>query len=334
MAKSLSDSHLDRKNILNNSVALKYIEKEIGFPGIKLEGQIRYTTKQVAQLFDVEVRTIERYLSEYSDELRDSGYEVISGARLKQLKDKFGTDMDVGTKTTILGLFTFKSVLNLGMLLGESERARLLRKLILNIVIDVISKKTGGSTKYINQRDESYLLSLYAGENYRKEFIESLKNYVDMGNYKYAIYTNKIYMSIFKEHAQEYKQILSLKKEEKVRNTFYSEVLTTISMYETGLADRIKRKSEEVKRKLETNEVDAIFEEFERDPAWKPQIESVRIKMASRDYGLRSVIHPELEDYITPLDTEEFERFLGEKSMELAKRIDKYKEVFKRLKDK
>ena len=34
-------------------------------------------------------------------------------------------------------------------------------------------------------------------ENYRKEFIEALKRYVDMGgNIKYLIYTNKIYYSI------------------------------------------------------------------------------------------------------------------------------------------
>jgi hypothetical protein len=155
-----------------------------------------------------------------------------------------------------------------------------------------------------------------------------------MGNYKYAIYTNKIYKSIFKEHAQDYKQILSLKKDDKVKDTFYSEILTTISMYETGLADRVNKKSAKLGRKISTTELDELFSELEIDPIWKPQIEVVRRKMASRDYGLRSIVHPELEDYITPLDTEEFEKFLGEKSMDLAKRIEKYQGVFKRLKDK
>lgn len=334
MSKLLPDSQLDRKNILNNVVALKYLEQEVGFPGFKFENETRYTSKQVAQLFDVEVRTIKQYLADYKNEIYENGYEIISGERLKKIKSQFGSEINITTKTTILGLFNFKSVLNIGMLLVESERARLLRKLILNIVIDVISKKSGGSTKYINQRDETYLISLYAGENYRKEFIEALKKHLEMGNYKYAIYTSKIYKSIFKERAQEYKQLLSLKKDEDVRDTFYSEVLTTISMYEAGLADRISKKATKFKRKLTTNEVDEIFSNLEQDPIWKPQIESVRRKMASRDYGLRSVTHPELKDYIMPLDTEDFERFLGEKSMELAKRIEKYKEVFKRLKDK
>ena len=36
----------------------------------------------------------------------------------------------------------------------ESERAGLLRKAMLDIVIDTINQRTGGATKYINQRDE------------------------------------------------------------------------------------------------------------------------------------------------------------------------------------
>jgi len=42
-----------------------------------------------------------------------------------------GTDIDVGTKTTILGLFTFRAVLNLAMLLTESEKAKAIRNRIL-----------------------------------------------------------------------------------------------------------------------------------------------------------------------------------------------------------
>jgi hypothetical protein len=37
------------------------------------------------------------------------------------------------------------------MLLTESEKAKVLRNMILDIVIDVINQKTGGATKYINQ---------------------------------------------------------------------------------------------------------------------------------------------------------------------------------------
>ena len=44
------------------------------------------------------------------------------------------------------------------MLLVESENARVLRQMILDIVIDVVNQKTGGATKYINQRIEISLV--------------------------------------------------------------------------------------------------------------------------------------------------------------------------------
>jgi hypothetical protein len=335
MIKKLPDSLVERKNILNNPFAIEHIQKEIGIRGIKFEDKYIITSKQVALFFEIDEKTIDRYLSgKFRSELKQNGYEVLHGKRLQDFKQQFGKDIDVPTKTTRLGIFTFKSVINLAMLLVESEKARVLRGLILDIVIDVVSMKAGGNTKYINQRDDSYLITLYVGENYRKNFIDALKQYIDMGNFKYAIYTNKIYKSIFKEHAQEYRAILNLTKTEDVRDTMYSEILTTISMYETGLAHEMKKKSDELERKLTPIEVDQLFDSFEQNPTWVPQIEMARMKMASRDYGLRSVIHPELVDYINPLDTADFERFLGEKSKELAKRIEEYQDVFKRLKDK
>jgi hypothetical protein len=334
MKQELSNSSIDRKNILNNPYALDHIKHEVGLKGFSFGGEYYFTTRQVASFFEVELRTVERYLSDYGDEIRSNGYEVIGGKKLQEFKEHFGTDINVGTKTTVLGLFSFKAFLNLGMLLVESEKARILRGLILDIVIDVISAKAGGTTKYVNQRDEAYLISLYAGENYRKDFIKALKDCVEMGNFKYPIYTNKVYKSIFKEHAGEYREILSLTNKENVRDTMYSEVLTTISMYETGLANRIEERAKALNRKLLPDEVDLLFDEFEKDPTWKPQIDMARMRMASRDYGLRSVTHPELVDYINPLDATEFERFLGRKSAELAERIEEYQEVFKRLKDR
>lgn len=331
----LASSVLDRKNILNNPFAVEIVQKEVGIQGHKFEDQYRYTLEQVARFFEVDLRTIRRYVAKYGKELTQNGYEILTGDRLSSFKNQFGSDIDVTTKTTVLGIFTFKTFLNIGMLLRESEKARILRGLILNIVIDVVSKKAGGSTKYINQRDDDYLISLYIGENYRKEFIEALTRYVSAGgNIKYLTYTNKIYTSIFKEKANEYKRILDLTKDDNVRDTMYAEVLTIIASYETGLAHEIKKRSEELKRRLTEDEVNLLFIEFENNPIWKPQIEVVRIKMSSRDNAFRGVIHPELINYIQPLNTAEFERFLGKKSKELVKRIKENKDVFKRLKDK
>ncbi len=79
----------------------------------------------------------------------------------KAIIEQFGDEMDFITKTTTLGIFDFRAFLNIAMLLTESERARVLRQTILDIVIDTINQRTGGSTKYINQRDEDFILAYF-----------------------------------------------------------------------------------------------------------------------------------------------------------------------------
>lgn len=102
-----------------------------------------------------------------------------------------------------------------------------------------------------------------------------------MGNAKYGIYTDKIYQSIFREKAKEYKQVLNLSTKDRVRDPFYSEVLTLISSYECGLADMIKQQSEQLGRKLNNWELSDLFVAFESLPLWKPLIVQARTKMAS-----------------------------------------------------
>ncbi len=53
---------------------------------------------------------------------------------------------------------------------------------MLDIVIDFINQKAGGATKYINQRDSDFIGAFLQEENYRKEFTDALRDYVDMGN--------------------------------------------------------------------------------------------------------------------------------------------------------
>jgi propionyl-CoA carboxylase beta chain len=94
------------------------------------------------------------------------------------------------------------------MLLTESEKAKALRSKILDNVIDTLNKKLGGSTKFINQREEDFLIAMAREPVYRKEFTGALDKYLDMGNYKYAVYTDAIYKAIFLEKSSEYKMIL------------------------------------------------------------------------------------------------------------------------------
>ena len=315
MSKDLTTSQIDRQNILNNPYALSEIEKAAGIRGIPFDGKVVMLKDQVAAFFEVTPRTIDNYLLKNEEELTNNGYEVLKGKRLKafmlEIDHAFADETVFVNKSMVrkIGVFDFRAFLNLAMLMKESERAGLLRKVILDIVIDTINKRTGGGTKYINQRDEDFIHSAFAEGDYRKPFTDALKDCIDMGNFKYSIYTHKIYVSIFKEQASEYRSILRLENREKIRDTLYSEVLDLIAAYECGFADNLRRAYEEKGCKLSALEVDALFVHFESQAHWKPLIEKARVKMASRDLGFRDALHMELQNYITPLRREEFDRF-------------------------
>lgn len=337
MNKDLTTSSIDRQNILNNKFAIEEISKALGIKGIFFENEIKFIKEQITSFYGVDSRTIERYLEKDLRELSQNGYEVLSGSRLKSFKlelSKFGDRNFQIANIPQMGIFNFRAFLNIGMLLSESERARILRSSILDIVIDTINAKTGGSTKYINQRDEDFILTYMRGEDYRKEFTDALRDYVDMGKIKYAIYTDKIYQSIFKENSQEYRQILRLHSKEKVRDTMYSEILLLISGFEFGFAEDLRNEFNRLGRKLTPSEVDKLYSEFEGRQLWVPQLVDARTKMASRDLGFRESLHIRLKDYIGAVPPEDFERFLGEKSMDLYKRLQEMEDVFKRLKDR
>ena len=331
--KDLTTSNIERQNVLNNSYALENIQQYVGLPSIEFEGEYWLTKQMVAEFFEVEERTIERYLEKYSDELKHNGYILMRGKRLKDIKLQFAPVIGVGSKTTQLSLFNFRSFLNLAMLLVESEKARLLRSKILDIVIDTINKRTGGNTKYINKRDTDYLATAIKEPKYRKEFTDALNKYVNMGNYKYAVYTDKIYQAIFKEKAKEYKQILKLKEKENLRETLYVEVLDLIASFEVGLAYDIKNESEKLNRKLYPWEVDVIFNTFAKHPLHSPLVDKARIKMASRDLHFRDAFHKKLELYIKAVSKEDFDHLIGEQSMDFDKQLEQAKDIFKRLKE-
>lgn len=81
------------------------------------------------------------------------------------------------------------------MLLTNSDVAKEMRGVMIDITMDTIAKKTGGHTKYINQRDKDYLNKAYIEEAERKKFTDALKEYVGVGQYKYAYFTDLLYKS-------------------------------------------------------------------------------------------------------------------------------------------
>ena len=292
MKKDLTQSSIERQNILNNRFAIENIAKILDIEGILFEGEYRLTKQMVANFYKVDISTIDRYLSNYAEELKHNGYILSKGKQLKEFKLQFGHLINEASKITQIGLFNFRSFLNIGMLLTNSEKAKEVRSLILDIVIGSINEKVGGGTKYINRRDVNYLPAAIAEENYRKTFTNAIRNFVSgHQNYKYAQATDLIYKAIFKENAKEYRDILKLDTKDNV-----------------------------------------IVDQLANAPSQQPYLSDARTKMASRDYGFREAYHGNIAEYLKAITPEEFERFIGSKSIDFDKILEDNKDVLERLK--
>ena len=332
--KDLTISNIERQNVLNNRFAVSKVQEHLDIEGMLFEGEYRFTKKMVADFYEVEERTIERYLEKHSDELAANGYVLCKGKHLKELKLQFAPVINVGSKTTQLGLFNFRSFLDMGMLLTESEKAKKVRSLILDFVITTINEKTGGGTKYINRRDVHYLPAAITEENYRKNLTSAINQYVDgHPTYKYPQITDFIYKAVFKENAKEYREVLKLDSKDNVRHTLYSEVLLVISSFENGVGAALsERFKENGGRLLTIDEVERIVNELAEHPMQKPYLNDARTKMASRDFSFRDAYHGNIADYLQAVTPEEFERFIGDQSIDFDRILVDNKDVLKRLK--
>lgn len=320
MIQDLTSSQIDRQNILNNKYALQTIQQNLDIQFVNFKGTLYVTKQQAAEFYEVDNSTIKRCLSANESELRYNGYKILQGNDLKDFKLEFGRVINEPTKTTLLGVFDFRSFLNLGMLLTTSEKAKKLRAMMLDVVIATINNKTGGGTTYINWRDRDFLPAAIQEEDYHKKFTSAIKACVS-GNAtgKYGEITNMIYKAVFCEHAEVYRALLKLKPTDNVRRTLYTEVLRVISSFENTLAKSIRQKSEDLERKVSLSEIQLMVNEIAKSPMMEPFLYEARQKMASRDLGFRQVTHEELLGYIKALSPEEFDRFLGDKSIDIER---------------
>lgn len=330
----LTVSDIERQNVLNNHYAIEHIKDSLGIVGMEFEGEYRFTKKMVAEYYEVDVSTIDRYLTIYSDELKHNGYVLCKGKHLKDFKLQFAHLINEASKTTQLGLFNFRAFLNIGMLLTESEKAKQVRSLILDIVIATINEKVGGGTKYINRRDANYLPTALKEVNYRKQLTSALRACVDGHETNmYSQVTNAIYKAIFKENANEYREVLRLDSKDNVRHTLYAEVLLVIASFENGVGAAIREKYEEQgNKKLLVSEVLELIIRLAESPMQKPYIDDARTKMASRDFGFRDAYHGNIEEYLRAITPDEYDRFIGDKSIDVEQLLDENTEVLKRLK--
>ncbi len=103
--KDLTNSNIDRQNILNNRFAVEKIQDYVGITGMLFKEQYCFTKKMIAEFYDIDISTIDRYLKKNESELKNNGYVLIRGNSLKDFKLQFGHLINEVTKTTVLGLY-------------------------------------------------------------------------------------------------------------------------------------------------------------------------------------------------------------------------------------
>ena len=133
------------------------------------------TTEQVAEYYEVSKATIDSLVYDNKKELISNGYETLTKERLTQFKNI----CEIKSKSRQISIFTRRAILNVGMLLRDSNIAKQVRTSLLNmsenkeaiqqevsnidkeklLALDVLYAKTDNERmvnlgKFINYKDE------------------------------------------------------------------------------------------------------------------------------------------------------------------------------------
>lgn len=117
-SKTLRDSVLERTDVLDRVKALSL-----------LPDGMHVTTAMVAAYFEVTVKTLDSVVEDHREELKASGYQVLTGTQLALFKGASG----IQSRSRALALFSRRTVLNVAMLLRDSEVARQVRVYLLDM---------------------------------------------------------------------------------------------------------------------------------------------------------------------------------------------------------
>ncbi|MFI1481644.1 restriction endonuclease [Streptomyces sp. NPDC020747] len=117
-SKTLRDGALERTEVLDRVKALSL-----------LPDGMHVTTAMVATYFQVGVKAIESLVVDHREEVTASGYRVLTGSELTSFKEV----CRIQSRTRAIALFARRIVLNVAMLLRDSEVARQVRTYLLDM---------------------------------------------------------------------------------------------------------------------------------------------------------------------------------------------------------
>lgn len=120
------------KNVLSQS-------KAIVFATWRGEGVA--TTEQMAEFYKVAANTVRSAASRHKSELKSDGWREVKGNDLKFLSSIGSDALQLPSSTTRLAVWTPRSALRLGMLLRDSDIARQVRTLLIDIAVQSVEER-------------------------------------------------------------------------------------------------------------------------------------------------------------------------------------------------
>lgn len=177
-SKTLRSRHLDKVDVLGKVAVLAML------PGNEFA-----TVKQVAEFYGVPQAAVTSLVHDHRAELEANGYATLTGAQLNSLKE-FSY---VGKRARSLAVFTRTAVLNVGMLLTESEVARKVRAYLLAVEATATPEHKAAAIQ---------LIRLQERQDY-KNILGALKQGGALSGEDYRMVQNSLYMGLFGKTAGE-----------------------------------------------------------------------------------------------------------------------------------
>ena len=106
------------------------------------------TTEQVANYFEVDAETIQKVIQRNKEELKANGLSKVTGEQLADIK----SICQIQSRAKELTIFTRRAILNVAMLLRDSQVAKTIR----SVLLDATESKT--VVKEIVKQQDSYMI--------------------------------------------------------------------------------------------------------------------------------------------------------------------------------
>ncbi len=193
----------------------------------------------------------------------------------------------------------------------NNEMGKKIRKYFIKVESDFkkVMVIAAQDPKFINQLSERFEETRDETKEYRKDFTNSIRDFVEIKNY--GTYTDMLYNFLFLEKAKEYRGLLDLVKKDLTRNSMYEEILLIIGSFETGLSGEVESKFNELGRVLAKVEFEDVFNKFSSQKNWKVYQKRARSIMSTYDEELRNIKHPKLIDYKKEFNQEDIKKLLS-----------------------